>query len=105
MAKIARGLPTQIAAGVGRIIARWAYQEMLLRLIATNAANINIKTGRIALRDPQIEAFGGFISDILFVEGIKPRTDPRQLANKLKNAKERRDLIAHSVWVRDEKSN
>src|ERR1019366_1595635 len=41
MARIARGLPTQIAAGVGRIIARWAYQEMLLRLIATNAANIN----------------------------------------------------------------
>jgi hypothetical protein len=105
MAKIAKGLPTQIAAGVGRVIVRWAYQEMLLRLIATNAANVNIKTGRIALRDPKNEEFGVFLSDILFVEGLAPQTSSRHLAATLAKAKQRRDLIAHSVWVRDEKSN
>src|SRR5256885_12021470 len=88
MAKIARGLPTPIAASLGRIIARWAYQEILLTLIVKNSANVDIKTARIALREPKLDELASFLSDILSIRGLKPRQDIATLAKKLKAAKE-----------------
>jgi hypothetical protein len=101
MAKVARGLPNQIAAGIGRIIALWSEQEVMMQLILKNATGTQIKTARIALRQPAIEEYPTVLQDVLFVEGLAPRQNIRQLGKQLKDAKERRDLLAHSLWVRD----
>src|SRR5690348_3145111 len=104
MAKGVVSVPTTIAAGVGRVMVRWAYQEALMRLLVKNASGVAIKTARIALREPPIEQFAKYLSDILFVEGLAPAQNITQLGGKLVAAKERRDMLAHSVWIRDQKS-
>lgn len=100
MARVTRGLPTIIAATVGRIIARWSLQEAMLRTILAGAAGVHGKIGRVAALEPRIENFSDVVGDLLALHGIQVRTNLNALAGRLKKAKGRRDLLAHGVWVR-----
>jgi hypothetical protein len=104
MARVARGLPTIIAATVGRIIARWSLQEAMLRTILASAAGVHGKIGRVAALEPRIESFGEVVSDLLALQGIQVRTNLKALADRLNKAKGRRDLLANGVWVRHAQS-
>ena len=104
MARVARGLPTIIAATVGRIIARWSLQEAMLQTILASAAGVHGKIGRVASLEPRIENFGEAVAELLALHGIPVRTNLNALASRLKKAKARRDLLAHGVWARHAES-
>jgi hypothetical protein len=104
MARVARGLPTIVAATVGRIISRWSLQEALLRAILASAASVPVKIGRVAALEPTVENFGNVISDLLRLQGIHVRTNLNTLTSRLRKAKARRALLAHAVWVRHAES-
>ena len=104
MARVARGLPTIVAATVGRIISRWSLQEAMLRSILASAASVPIKIGRVATLEPRVENFGNVVGDLLRLQGIRVRTNLNALTSRLRKAKARRDLLAHSVWVRHAES-
>ena len=104
MARVARGLPTIVAATVGRIISRWSLQEALSRAILASAASVPIKIGRVATLEPRVENIGNIVGDLLRMQGIQVKTNLNALTGKLSKAKARRDLLAHSVWVRHAQS-
>jgi hypothetical protein len=104
MARVARGLPTIIAATVGRIISRWSLQEAMLQSILASAAGVAVRIGRVATLEPKVEDFGSAVSGLLRLQGIEVKTNLNALAKRLINAKARRDLLAHGVWVRHAQS-
>jgi hypothetical protein len=97
-------LPTIVAATVGRIISRWSLQEAMLRSILASAASVPIKLGRVAALEPRVDTFGNVIGDLLRLQGIEVKTNLNALTSRLRKAKARRDLLAHSVWVRHAES-
>jgi len=99
-AKTARGLPDKIASAVGRVTHRWALQEHWLKMILIHASGLDPKRGRIALREPRIDEHLTIVGDLLALQSIRVTVDLKALTKKLASAKERRNLITHSVWVR-----
>jgi len=100
--KLARGLPTNIAAQLGRIVALWSQEEHVLRNILANAAGTSIKVVRIAFKEPGTESFANTVRDLLIAEDVEITGDGLNIVtNALKNAKERRDILAHSQWGYD----
>jgi hypothetical protein len=104
MARVARGLPTFVAATVGRIVSRWSLEEAQLRAILASAASVPIRIGRVATLEPRVENFGNVVGDLLRLQGLQVRTNLPALTHRLRQAKARRDLLAHGVWVRHSES-
>lgn len=95
---VVKGLPSAIAASVGRIVSRWAYQEWLLYSLSYDALGINPKQGRVAVRQPPIGQLMPMIEDLLLLRGVTANL--KQLAKDIQSVKERRDELVHAVWVR-----
>ena len=53
LSKPARGLPTGIAASLGRLIARWSYLEWLLAQVLYRMCGVGPKIGRVAMPPPR----------------------------------------------------
>jgi len=101
--KIVGGLPTGIAASVGRIISRWSYQEYLLHVIAYAALGVDIKRGRIAVRQGNIRDQLTMIEDLMIMRGIAFRKKlVSKLADNIEKAKKKRDGLAHSIYMKTE---
>lgn len=100
--KLAIGLPQNIAASLGRIVALWSQEEHILRNILANAAGTSIKAVRISFKEPGTEAFANTVRDLLMIENIEiTGTGLNDVAKALKDAKERRDILVHSQWGYD----
>jgi hypothetical protein len=103
MMKLATELPMPIATQLGQIIALWSWEEHILRKILANAAGTNIKAARVVFREPSTEAFANTIRDLLIIEDTALSGDGLDtFAKTLKDTKERRDILAHSLWGYDE---
>jgi len=94
-------LPTRIAAGVGQIIALWSYQESLLTEITCEAAGVGLAEGRIAFRQQRADEQIKMIGDLCAIKGIRISTDMTALGKKLNDAQNRRNLLAHGLWMRN----
>ena len=80
--KIARGLPTNVAAQLGRIIALWSQEEHILRNILANAAGTSIKAVRVAFKDPGTESFANTVRDLLIAEDVEITGDGLSVVTK-----------------------
>lgn len=97
---IAKGLPTVIASGIGRVVTRWAYQDWLINHIAYDVLGITIKQGRIAIRLKQPGQTFQMIKDLLVLRGLHVPALFGDLLSRIESVKERRDLLAHGVWMK-----
>lgn len=98
-------LPTLYAAGIGRVISRWAYLEWLLARVTYQALGVNPKHGRIAVREPRGDEYIKMIQDLLRVRGISvPLPDP-DFKKRLEHARKERDHVAHGLWLRHPQTN
>jgi hypothetical protein len=94
-------LPLGIAAGVGNVVTRWAQMEWHLRMAVYVALRIDVKRGRVAVRQPRLEESITMIEDLLVLERRVVSADTNKLRKSLINLQRERDLIAHSVWLKD----
>ena len=99
MSSARKGLPTNIAASLGRIVSRWAYQESLLYLISYEVLSVTPKQGRVAVRHPRASDVIEMIEDLLLLRGISVAPELTQLKADIVEVLRRRDLLVHSVWL------
>lgn len=97
---IAKGLPTNYAASIGRIISRFSYAEWLISFIAYRLLEIGPKQGRVAVRTPRVEDGITMIEQLISLNMIRVSTDVKALKTLLKNIENERDMLAHGVWMR-----
>lgn len=97
---IAKGLPANYAASIGRIISRFSYAEWLISFITYRLLEIGPKHGRIAVRTPRVEDGITMIEQLMFLNVIHTSTDVKALKKELKNIENERDMLAHGVWMR-----
>jgi len=104
MYPVAKGVPTGIAASLGRIVVRWAYQEHVIYTITYMAAGVDVKQGRIAIRQPSIQEQFKMIEDLLAVRGVRfPRGTFSSVGKKAQDVRDRRDSLVHSLWLKTER--
>jgi len=98
--KPVKRLPTMTAAAVGRILARWSYQEWLLTETAYKLLRLDPKEGRVAVREPRAADYVTMIEDLLRIHRITIKASLSELRKYLVLAENQRDRYAHGVWLR-----
>lgn len=99
-----RRLPAPYAAGIGRIIARWAYQEWLLTEITRRAMGVGPKQARLAMRELRAEDHIKTMVQLLSVLKIEVKLPLDELKRDLRKQEDERNLYAHGMWIRDPKT-
>ena len=97
---IAKGLPTNYAASIGRIISRFAYTEWLISYITYKLLHIGPKHGRVAVRTPRVEDGLTMIEQLMLLDKITISINTKTLKTALKHLENERDMLAHGVWMR-----
>ncbi len=97
---IAKGLPTNYAASIGRIISRFSYAEWLISYITYKLLNIGPKHGRVAVRTPRVEDGITMIEQLMYLDKIHVSTNIKALKKALTDIENERDMLAHGVWIR-----
>jgi hypothetical protein len=99
---LARGLPSNVAASIGRTIARHAYLDWVLASIIHNLLGISIKQGRVAVRLPMARTYVTMVKDLMTFLGISVTVNLNSLYKSLEKADGARNSLAHSIFMRDE---
>jgi hypothetical protein len=97
---IAKGLPTNYAASIGRIISRFSYAEWLVLYIVCKLLQIGPKHGRVAVRTPRVEDGITMIEQLMSLDKITVSLNTNTLKTSLKYIENERDMLAHGVWMR-----
>src|SRR5688572_29842922 len=100
---LAEGVPKKYAATVGRIIVNWALVEYRLRLTAKRLLGIGQKQARIALAQFRAEEMLTRIEELAALRGFVFQANVAAMKARFSRTESRRDLIAHSAWLRDGK--
>ena len=95
-----RRLPTSHAAGIGRVMARWNYEEWLLNAVVYRLLDIDRGRGRLAVRELRADERVALIEDLMRVRKLAVRSYVADLRRSLRQAKRERDLLAHGLWLR-----
>lgn len=105
MAKLsrpARGLPSPIAASLGRLIARWSYLEWLLAQVLYQMCGVGPKIGRVAMPPPRASDYPARLQQVASILKLDLSPFPWSAYEKtLRELKEERDRFAHSIWLKD----
>ena len=97
---VALKLPRAYLIGIGRVTTTWALVEHEVRRAVFAALGVGPKHGRVAVRDPRADESIILITDLLRIDGIDFNAQAtKQLASLLKNLKESRDVVCHSLWL------
>ena len=102
--RVVRRLPTSLASGIGRVLARWNYEEWLLAQIAYRLLGADPIRGRLAVRSLRPHEQVALIKDLVRVRGIAVKADFADLERGLRTVKAERDLLAHGLWLRHPKT-
>jgi hypothetical protein len=98
------GLPADLAASLGRMIARHSLLENKLATCLYRAARVGAKIGRVAFANPRgsdiLERIRE-VSQVTNLEHWMSKFPWGAFKKTLDDLKTRRDLIAHGVWLRD----
>ena len=101
---LAHGLPSNIAASIGRTLVRHTYMESLQRAAVNLLLEISIKQGRVAVRLPQAKAYPKLIQTLLQFHGHYSNVIKfKNLALALDAADNARNILAHSLIMKDPK--
>jgi hypothetical protein len=96
-------IPDDYAKGIGRVLVQWSYVEWKLRQVSYRLLGLDPKRGRVAVRDPRGEEFMTMFEQLARLAKIElDKKRLRDLGNDLRLAKTERDLVAHSIWLREE---
>lgn len=100
--KFATGLPTSIAASLGRMIARYSQLELDLSLTLYALAGVEGKIGRVVIGNPRPVNMLSRMQELAEVLGLDLSPFPwSTFKGELQELKTGRDKFAHSVWAYD----
>ena len=94
-------LPPSILREIGKICVAYSRIEWLLNKTIYDVLNVSSAEGRLAVRDPAPDQRVELIEDLMKLNNIKCTVERvGELKTFLKEAKTRRDAVAHGVWLR-----
>ena len=93
-------LPVAYSTEIGRIMTRWAYIEWQLEQITYRIVGVGPKIGRLAIREPRVDAHITMITDLMKLRKITVGTNLTRLSEGLVQLKSMRDAIAHGIWLK-----
>ena len=93
-------LPVAYSTEIGRIMTRWAFIEWQLEQITYRVVGVEQKMGRLAIKEPRVDAHVAMIADVMKLQKITVSTDLTQLSKGLVELKNFRDAIAHGIWIK-----
>ena len=96
-----KGLPADIAAAIGAIVARHAYIDWLLGQVMYSLMEISIKQGRVIMKLPRPRVYIAAVKDLFEFHGLETKFDFEDLAKKLEAADRTRREFTRSVYMRD----
>jgi hypothetical protein len=99
--ELADGVPMKYAATVGRIIVSWAQVEYRLRLVAKRLLGIGQKQARIALAEFRAVEMLTRIEELAELRNFRFNSNIPAMKDRFSRGESRRNLIAHSAWLRD----
>lgn len=103
-AEIIHELPNEIATLVGHVIVSFARLEHSLSWISGLLMQLNKPEARIALRKPRATERLDMAVDLFAIKDIPLKTDTKMLRETISKALGKRDILAHSIWLRHPKT-
>ena len=101
---ITKGLPSAVAASIGRTVARHSYLEWSLAKTIYNLLGISIKQGRAAVRLPAINRYVATVETLMDFHKIQLAFNFNAFGKKILAADHARNALAHSIFVRDKET-
>jgi hypothetical protein len=98
---ISQPLPATIAEGIGRAIARHSYLEWVLGQVLYSLLEISIKQGRKVVQRPEPARYAAAVEGLFAFHKLDARFDFAALGRRIETADRARDMLAHSVCMRD----
>ena len=96
-----KGLPADVAAAIGAIVARHAYLDWLLGQVMYSLMEISIKQGRVIMKLPRPRVYVAAVKELLEFHEIETKYDFEDLAKRLEKADRARRELTRSVYMRD----
>ena len=96
-------LAPQILAEIGKTMVLFANLEWRLSRFAYALLGVDRNLGRIAVREPRAQDRFDMVCDLLAYREIAVRKDRAAIRQMIADCEEKRNLVAHSVWVREPK--
>lgn len=94
-------LPAALATSIGRTIARHSYLEWVLGQVLYSLLEISIKQGRAVVQRPQPRQYVAAVQGLYAFHKLESRFNFEDLARRMETADRARDVLAHSVYMRD----
>lgn len=94
-------LPAAVAASIGRTIARHSYLEWVLGQVLYSLLEISIKQGRAVVQRPKPRQYVAAVQGLYAFQRLDTSFNFADLARRMEVADRARDLLAHSVYMRD----
>jgi hypothetical protein len=98
---LASGLPAEVAASIGAMIARHAYLDWVLGQIMYSLMEISIRQGRVIMKLPRPRVYVAAVKELYDFHGLDTKYDFDDLAEKLEAADCTRRELTRSVYMRD----
>ncbi|MBW8328060.1 MAG: hypothetical protein K0M48_02545 [Thiobacillus sp.] len=96
-------LPDEHLALIGEAITAWAVQEHELRLTVFVLLRLDPKRGRVAVRSTRSKDTVEMIADLMSLSGLTSKTtNLRELVNVLDKIENRRNTLAHNIWMKND---
>lgn len=88
---------------IGEAITAWALLEHELRLAVFLLLGLDNKRGRLAVRAPRAKETVELIGDLMHQSGVQSKaTRLDELAKIVDELENRRNTLAHNIWLQDE---
>lgn len=95
-----RRLPSSYASAIGRVLARWSYEEWLLERILYRLLAVDPRRAGKAVRALRPDERVAMIRDLVKARGLTVAGEYSRMKTGLRRAKAERDLLAHGLWLR-----
>ena len=99
--RTAQGLPSNIAASIGRTIARHAFLDYILLNMISTLLHVSIKQTRVAIRLPPASRCAAVIKDLIHFLKLRTSYNFKQFGRKLTEADDARNVLAHAIFIKD----
>ena len=98
--RLAKGLPRDLAASLGRMIARSSLLEIRLAQTLYRLAGVDERVGRITIGNPRGSDILSRMLELAQIRGLNLSPFPwPEYKKTLDDLKTRRDIFAHSPWI------
>jgi hypothetical protein len=92
-------LPSALATGAGKYIARFSYLEYVLTKVVYDLIGIDEKAGRLTIKISP-KKYAALLSKLLKLRSITTQVNIKHLGTEIFDTYEIRNLLAHGVWTR-----